>query len=108
MTIYIENLIFDAIIGILKEERETPQKIVINCKIKYKLKKNSFLDYTKIVNLIETTIKKEKFLLLEDAVSFLLEKIKSNFEEISSIKLKISKPNILPNSEVSIQKSKKY
>ena len=108
MTIYIENLIFDAIIGILKEERETPQKIVVNCKIKYKLKKNSFLDYTKIVNLIETTIKKEKFLLLEDAVSFLLEKIKSNFEEISSIKLKISKPNILPNCDVSIQKSKKY
>ena len=108
MIIHIENLTFDAIIGILKEERETPQQIIVNCKIKYKFKKNSFLNYADIVKLIEITIKKEKFLLLEDAIFFIMKKIKSNFKEISSIKLKISKPTILPNCVVSLEKKKKY
>ena len=39
MTIFIENLTFDAIIGILPEERKVPQKVVVNAKLGYEYKK---------------------------------------------------------------------
>ncbi|WP_458700820.1 dihydroneopterin aldolase [Sulfurospirillum sp. 1307] len=108
MTIYIENLTFDTIIGILPEEREVPQKVVVNCKIKYKYKNNKFINYVEIANLIEETIKEEKFLLIEDAILSILKKIKSNFKNITSIKLKISKPQILDKCDVCVEKYKKY
>lgn len=40
MTIHIEDLRFQAIIGILDFERTTPQDVVVDLTIKYKYKKS--------------------------------------------------------------------
>ncbi|WP_024954843.1 dihydroneopterin aldolase [Sulfurospirillum arcachonense] len=108
MKIYIENLTFKAIIGILEEERKTPQKVIINCEINYTYKKNKFINYAEVSTCIENSMKKNKFLLIEDALLKLNEEIKSKFPLISSMKLKISKPKILDNTVVSVELEKIY
>ena len=100
MTIYIKDLTFYAILGILKEERKKPQKIVVNAKIKYYYTHNYFIDYAEVSKLIKSTIIEGEFLLIEEALEKLLEKIHENFPKIDKIKLKISKPDILQNCEV--------
>jgi len=108
MTIYIENLTFDTIIGILDNERVNPQKVIINCTIHYDYKNQDFINYALITQLIEKEMKKGKFLLIENAILDIIDKIKRTFSTISSIKLKISKPNILDNCVVSVALEKKY
>lgn len=108
MTIYIEDLTFDAIIGILDNERINPQKVIINCTICYDFKNQDFINYALITKLIEDEMKKGKFLLIENAILEIIDKIKGTFSTISSIKLKISKPNILDNCVVSVALEKKY
>jgi len=106
--IYIEDLTFDAIIGILKKERKTPQKIIINCTIKYNYKKKNFINYALVSELIQKNIIKNKYKLLEDALINICKEIKSNFPGITALSLKISKPTILDNSVVSVEIKKKY
>lgn len=103
MQILIENLSFEAIIGILDFERTTPQKVVINCTIDYEFQKEHFINYAEVATHIESSIKKEKFLLLEDAILSLKSTLKEIFPLISTLSLKISKPDILQNCEVSLQ-----
>lgn len=108
MKIYIENLTFKTIIGILKEERVTPQKVIINCQIKYNYKNDDFINYATVAKMIENNMKKSKYLLIEDALLSITEEIKSTFFHISSIKLKISKPDILDECDVSVELHRKY
>jgi len=108
MTIHIENLSFDTIIGILDEERKVPQKVIINCYINYIYKENNFINYALVSDLIEKEMKIHEFQLIENALLHLIDKIKFTFLNISSIKLKISKPNILDKCEVSVALEKNY
>jgi len=108
MTIHIDNLSFDAIIGILDEERIAPQKIVVNVELDYEYQKDLFINYATLAQMIENDIKKSKYLLLEDALLSLHVKIKKMFSQISSIKLKISKPTILDQCDVSVSKHLNY
>jgi len=108
MIIYIENLTFDTIIGILDEERVHPQKVIINCTIHYDYKNQDFINYALITKLIEEEMQKGKFLLIENALLEIIDKIKATFSTVSLIKLKISKPNILDNCVVSAALEKKY
>lgn len=108
MTIYIENLTFDAIIGILPEERTTPQKVIVNVELDYEYKKNSFINYATLADLIENRIKIDEFGLIEDALLALHVEIKSKFPQITSIKLKISKPTILAHADVSVESTMNY
>jgi dihydroneopterin aldolase len=101
MTIYIEDLKFQAIIGILDFERITPQEIIINIEIDY-IYDTQFINYAEVVSLIKTTMIKEKFLLIEDALSFLSKSLKSEFALIKKLNLKITKPSILPDCKVSV------
>lgn len=103
LQILIEDLSFEAIIGILDFERLTPQKVVINCIIEYEFQKDSFINYADVAKHIENSMKKEKFLLLEDAILSLKSSLKEIFPLISTLSLKISKPDILHNCEVSLQ-----
>ena len=102
MTIYIENLTFDAIIGILPEERLAPQKVIIYVKLDYEYKKGAFINYATLAQFIEDDIKKSKYELIEEALLSLHLRIKSSFFQISSIKLKISKPTILEQCDISV------
>ncbi len=102
MTIYIENLTFDAVIGILPEERLSPQKVIVDVQLNYEYKKDAFINYATLAKFIEDDIKKSKYELIEEALLSLHVRIKSSFFQISSIKLKISKPTILDYCDVSV------
>lgn len=108
MIIHIENLTFDCIVGILDEERKVPQKVIIDCKIHYNYKKNDFINYAIVADLIEKKMKKERFELIETALLDIIDTIKLTFINISSIKLKISKPTILDKCDVSVALKKDY
>ncbi len=108
MKIFIKNLTFEAILGLLDFEREERQKIVIDAQIRYDFDSDNFIDYSKVANLIKSTIVTNKFLLVEEALDVLLSKIKSHFPQTKQIKLKISKPNILQNCIVGAKIKKNF
>ena len=105
MTIYIEELTFDCIIGILDFERVTSQKVIINVEIEYNYEKNNFINYADVIDLIEQQMLEKKYELLETAVEELSQKIVSNYANITKLNLKISKPNIIKNAKVSLSKT---
>lgn len=101
MKIAINNLTFKCIIGILDFEREKKQRVIIDLSFNYKFKSGSFIDYAEVSNLIKSTMKREKYLLLEDAIKELSSLIYKKYE-IKNLKLKISKPDILKDCIVSL------
>ena len=102
MTIHIESLEINAIIGLLDFEREHEQRIIIDLEAVYAYSNQSFIDYAELVEMIELRIKKERFLLLEEALMDLKTEIVEFYPAISSLKIKISKPDILKNCMVSL------
>ncbi len=101
MTIYIEDLKFQCIIGILDFERVTPQDICINLTVEYNYR-DSFINYADVAQLIKKSMIENKFLLLEDALAYLSTKLKENFSLIDKLTLKITKPAILSDCRVSV------
>lgn len=101
MKVQIEDLTFKCIIGILDFERVKKQKVIINMSFKYDFKNDLFIDYSEISSLVESTMKKEKFKLIEDAIIF-LEALLYKSYKINNLKIKISKPKILKNCIVSL------
>jgi 7,8-dihydroneopterin aldolase/epimerase/oxygenase len=105
MTIHIENLSIQAIIGILDFEREKTQNIIIDLEIGYEYNKNVFLDYADIVQSITDDIKTKKYGLLEDAIVALKDMLISKYPQIKTLYIKLSKPDILKNCRVSLSKT---
>ncbi len=101
MTIEIEDLRFQCILGILNFERLSPQDIIVNIKINYTYN-DTFINYAQVSDFIKSEMIKEKFLLIEDALSNLATKLKINFSLIDTLHLKITKPSILPDCTVSV------
>ena len=102
MKIHIQDLKFQTIIGILDFERVTPQDVIVNLEIEYVYKENLFINYAEVSQLVKSTMIKEKFLLLEDALSFISQKLKKEFSKINTLTLKIMKPSIMPDCTVSL------
>ena len=102
MTIHIEELAFDTIIGILDFERITPQKIIINIKIEYLYENNRFINYVDVIKLIEEQMLEKKYELLETAIDELTKYILLKYPQIQQLTLKIMKPNIIKNAKVSL------
>ena len=101
MKIEISDLTFKCIIGILDFERIKKQKVIVDLSFEYNFSKDNFINYAEISTLIEKTMKKEKFLLLEDAILH-LESLLNNNYKITNLNIKISKPTILKNCIVSL------
>lgn len=101
MTIHIQDLKFQCIIGILDFERVNPQDVIINLEIDYDYKDN-FINYAEVVTLIKSDMIKNKFLLIEDALENLSLKLKKEFSTINKLNLKITKPSILSDCKVSV------
>ena len=101
MTIHIEALTFEAIIGLLDFERERPQKVVVDMEATYPYKDN-FLDYAKIVETITTHIKQQRYELLEDALLGIKKELLEAYPQIRALKLKISKPDIISGCSVAL------
>ena len=101
MTIHIEDLRFQAIIGILDFERTTPQDVVVDLTIKYKYK-NEFINYADIVLIVKDLIQKNEFMLIEDALEALKLKLFKKYRSIKNAHIKITKPSILADCRVSV------
>ena len=101
MKVEIKDLSFKCIIGILDFERVKKQKVIINLAFEYKFEENIFIDYSEISSFVEKQMKKKKFLLIEDAITFLETKLYKLYK-INNLIIKISKPTILKNCIVSV------
>ncbi|WP_297439738.1 dihydroneopterin aldolase [Sulfurimonas sp.] len=101
MTVYIEDFKFQCIIGILDFERVQEQDVIVNLTIEYDYKIN-FINYAEVADHIKISMKKNKFLLIEDALNNLSLSLKKNFINIDVLYLKITKPSILAECSVSV------
>ncbi len=106
--ITISDLRFSTIVGILDEERVTPQEVIADIEIEYLKEAGEFINYAEVAQLVEQMMQTEKFLLLEDALAYIVEKIKCQFPTVLTIKLKLLKPDILDNCRVGVEIFKKY
>lgn len=102
MTIHIESLQINAIIGLLDFEREQEQRVCVDLEAHYTFDQKSFIDYAELAKIIETHIKKERYMLLEEALLDIKEKIMRTYPAINVLTLKITKPDILKNCTVAL------
>jgi len=105
MKIYIEELEFDCIIGILEHERKNSQRVVITAHLEYEYKNSLYVDYAKVSELMTSVMQEKKFELLEDALACISSEIHNNFPIINNLYLKITKPDIMKNSKVSLSEN---
>lgn len=103
MTIAIENLEFEAIIGILDYERTTPQKVVVDLIVEYHYNKNSFINYVDLRDLIRSSMINGKFGLIEEALDLISKKILDLNSTIDLVDLTIKKPDVLNDCTVSVR-----
>ena len=108
MTIHIESLTFDAIIGLLDFEREHTQRVIIDLEANYTFENNTFIDYADLAEMIIQKIKTARYKLLEDALLDLETLILSSYPQIKSLYIKIGKPDILDNCHVALSHQWKY
>ncbi len=106
-TIVIEELTFKAILGILEKERNEEQLVVVDCEISY-LQKVDYVDYSKVCDVIQNMIIKNRYSLIEDAVDDIEKKLKELFPQMKELYLKITKPEILKNALVGVKILRKY
>ncbi len=104
MTIHIESLEISCIIGILDLEREREQRVIVDIDAQY-LDDQNFVDYSKIVESVVQKMKKQKYLLIEDALIDLKSMILNDYKQITKLKIKISKPDIIKNCTVAVSQS---
>ena len=103
MKILIEDLEFEAILGILESERLSPQKVTVTCTIEYVYTQKEFINYAQVAELIENTMRTKKFFLIEEALEVLSQTLKSCFPLIRELTLNIQKPDILSNCTVGVE-----
>jgi len=102
MKILIEDLHFDAIIGILPQERTTPQRIRIECTIDYRYSDGNFINYADVAHHIEHSVQRNHFQLIEEALESLSSTLKIEFPLIQTLTLTLRKPDILANCSVGL------
>ena len=105
MTIHIEDLTFNVIIGLLDFERDKPQRVIINLEASYDYSDNNFIDYADMVLLIQNELKEKRYELLENALIGLKKILYTTYPNLETLSLKISKPDILPECTVSLSKT---
>ena len=105
MTIHIENLTFDVIIGLLDFERDRPQRVIVNLEASYDYSDDAFIDYADMVFLIQNELREKRYELLENALLGLKELLTITYPNLQRLSLKISKPDILPECTVSLSET---
>jgi dihydroneopterin aldolase len=108
MTIRIEALTFDAVIGILDFERKAPQSVRVDALIDYTYEPGRFIDYAEVTSTIKSVMQKKQFGLIEEALEHLKTVLKNEFPLIGTLQLKIAKPDILPDCVVSLEETYKF
>ncbi|MFK5976315.1 MAG: dihydroneopterin aldolase [Sulfurovum sp.] len=104
MTIHIETLGFDVIIGLLDSERITPQRVEIDILASYEYSDGDFINYADIVALAESNLKEEKHELLENALLSLKTTLYTTYPNLQTLYIKIIKPDIFTHCRVGLSK----
>lgn len=107
MKIHIEELRFTCIIGILDFERVSPQDVILHVKFEYEYK-TKFINYAEVAELVKFHMQEKKFELLEEALLSLFDLLKNHYKNISTLFIKITKPSILPDCQVSVSNFRDY
>jgi len=102
MTIHIEALTFDVIIGLLDFERDRPQRVIIDLEATYDYSHEEFIDYADLVLLIQNELEEKRYALLEEALLGVKSVLCSTYPQLKSLTLKIAKPDILPKCSVAL------
>ena len=104
LKVNINELTFSCIIGILPFERVNEQKVILDISFEYFFNEDgsNFIDYSKVATFAQSSMENEKFKLIEDAILFIRKALKSKYE-IKNLKVKITKPDIMPNCIVSVE-----
>ena len=102
MTIHIDALTFDVIIGLLDFERDRPQRVIVDLKASYDYKEDAFIDYADLVILIKNELNHKRYTLLENALIGLKDVLYTAYPQLKTLSLKISKPDILPECNVAL------
>ena len=102
MTIHIESLTFDVIIGLLDFERDKPQRVIIDVEASYAYASKNFIDYADMVVLIQNELKEKHYELLEDALLGVKSVLCTTYAQLKSLTLKIAKPDIVPECSVAL------
>ena len=105
MTIHIEALSFDVIIGLLDFERDKPQRVIIDVEASYMYESKNFIDYADMALLIKNELKQKRYELLEDALLGVKSVLYTTYPQLKSLTLKIAKPDILPECSVALSDS---
>lgn len=107
--VYIRDLEFRAIIGVLESEREKKQDIILNATIFYdyvneseNAHKDGFLDYADVVKVIKHHIKSKKYGLLEDLLIGLNATLRKKFPMIKKMSLQALKPSAIKGAQVGL------
>jgi dihydroneopterin aldolase len=108
MTIHIEALTFDVIIGLLDFERDKPQCVIIDLNASYDYRDENFIDYADMVFIIQKELKEKHYKLLEEALIGLKNILYSTYPQLKTLSLKITKPNILSECSVALSNSWKF
>ena len=98
-SIFLEDLTFETIVGILPFERENPQKIKVDLHCIYS---GDFLDYRELRDFIKNAFL-QNFRLLEDALEYFEKEIPKRFLQIQFFSLKITKLEIFEDCKVAMQ-----
>jgi len=102
MTIHIEDLTFDAIIGVLDFERDRTQSVRLDITATYRYQVPNYLDYAQMVSVAKEHIIVHKYALLEEALHGLHAALVQAFPAIETLRITIAKPDILPDCVVSL------
>ena len=102
MTIHIEDLTFDAIIGVLDFERDRTQSVRLDITVTYHYQAPDYLDYAQMVTTAKEHIIAQKYELLEEALEGLRDTIIQAFPAIQTLQITIAKPDILPDCVVNL------
>jgi dihydroneopterin aldolase len=105
MTIHIDALQFDVIIGLLDFERERPQRVIIDLNASYEYSDQNFINYADMVSLIMEELKERRYELLEEALLGLKERLYTAYPQLRTLRLKIAKPDILKECSVALSHS---
>ncbi len=108
MTIHIEQLTFEAIIGLLDFEREHTQRVIIDLEATYDYENGAFIDYADLAEIIIIRVQESRYELLEEALLDLETLILSSYSHITALYLKIQKPDILQNCQVALSQNWHY
>ena len=105
MTIHIDDLQFDVIIGLLDFERDRSQRVIIDLEASYAYSNEDFINYADMVFLIQNELKEKRYKLLEEALLGLKERLYTAYPQLKTLQLKIAKPDILKECSVALSHS---